>query len=40
MDKDELTNLIIDNLSNSNEDQVRYDALPICRSYSAGKASW
>ena len=27
MDKDELTNLIIDNLSNSNEDQVRYDAL-------------
>ena len=27
MDKDELTNLIIDNFSNSNEDQVRYDAL-------------
>ena len=27
MDKDELTNMIIDNLSNSNEDQVRYDAL-------------
>ena len=27
MDKDELTNRIIDNLSNSNEDQVRYDAL-------------
>ena len=27
MDKDELTNLIIDNLSNSNEDRVRYDAL-------------
>ena len=27
MDKDELTNRILDNLSNSNEDQVRYDAL-------------
>ena len=27
MDKDELTNLIINNLSNSNEDRVRYDAL-------------
>jgi len=27
MDKDELTNRIIDNLSNSNEDRVRYDAL-------------
>jgi SAM-dependent methyltransferase len=27
MDKDELTNMIIDNLSNSNEDRVRYDAL-------------
>ena len=27
MDKDELTNMIINNLSNSNEDRVRYDAL-------------
>lgn len=27
MDKDELTNMIIDNLSNSNEDRVRYDVL-------------
>jgi len=27
MDKDELTNMIIDNLLNSNEDRVRYDVL-------------
>jgi SAM-dependent methyltransferase len=29
MDKDELTNMIIDNLSNSNEDRMRYDVLDV-----------
>jgi SAM-dependent methyltransferase len=29
MDKDELTNKIIDNLSNSNEEQMRWDALDV-----------
>lgn len=29
MDKDKLTNIIIDNLSNSNEEQLRWDNLPV-----------